>query len=47
MGDFPPTLFSNLNLSATKVGLLDVFDAEVSIPLGVLLLLVTRRGFII
>lgn len=47
MTNIPPTLFSNLDLSAAKVGLFDVLDAEVSIALGVLLLFVTRRSFIV
>lgn len=42
-----PTLLGNLNLPASKVGLLDVLDAEVCIALGVLLLFVTGRSFVI
>lgn len=41
------TLLCNLNLSAPEVGLLDVFDAEVSVALGVLLLFVPRRCLIV
>lgn len=41
------TLLSNLDLSASKVGLFDVFDAEVSVALGVLLLFVPRRRLIV
>ncbi len=41
------TLLSNLDLPASKVGLFDVFDAKVSIALGVLLLFVPRRRLIV
>lgn len=42
-----PTLLSNLDLPASEVGLFDVLDAEVCIGLGVLLLFVAGRGFVI
>src|SRR4029434_474350 len=41
------TLFGDLDLSASEVGLLDVLDAEVCAALGVLLLFVTRRRLVI
>ncbi len=42
-----PTLLSNLDLPASEVGLFDVLDAEVCIGLGVLLLFIAGRGFVI
>lgn len=42
-----PTLLGNLNLPASEVCLFDVLDTEVCIALGVLLLFVTGRGFVI
>lgn len=41
------TLLSDLDLSAPEVGLFDVFDAEVSVAFGVLLLFVPRRRLIV
>ena len=41
------TLFCDLDLPASEVGLLDVLDAEVAVALGVLLLLVPRGGLIV
>lgn len=41
------TLLGYLDLSASEVGLLDVFDAEVAVALGVLLLFVPRRRLIV
>lgn len=43
----PLTLLCNLDLPASKVGLFDVLYAEVSIALGVLLLLVAGRCLVI
>lgn len=41
------TLLCNLDFSASKVGLFDVFDAEVAVAFGVLLLFVPGRRLII
>lgn len=41
------TLLCDLDLSAAKVGLFDVLDAEVAVSLGVLLLFVPRRRLIV
>ena len=45
--DFSYTLLSDLDFSASEVGLFDVFDAEVPVALGVLLLFVPRRRLIV
>lgn len=41
------TLLCNCNFSASKISLVDIFDAEVGEPLGRLLLLFSGRGIII
>lgn len=41
------TLLGDLDLPASEVGLFDVLDAEVSIALGVLLLLVAGRCLVV
>lgn len=43
----PLTLLGDLDLPASEVGLFDVLDAEISIALRVLLLLVTGRCLVI
>lgn len=41
------TLLRDLDFPAPKVGLFDVFDAEVAVALGVLLLFVSRRRLVV
>lgn len=41
------TLLRDLDFPASKVGLLDVFDAEVAVALGVLLLFVSRGRLVV